>query len=333
MESLRARNSSQSDEYNRTGSFLYFRRELYPSRLPGEYMSYSNEGYALLSYVVDQAAGIPLEEFLEKRIFEPLGMTRSVMDADAGRAKIIAGENITSLFDRDDDGKRYCNDDWSVIPPFRGSACVKSTASDMSKYYQMLSSRGVFEQRRIVPAEAVKLMIGSEFPLTDKPYYCLGLEKRRMEGKVVCEHAGALHGISGRGGMLEDGYAAVVLCNEGEVDVQEFLWACWNYILDIPYEKRHDWAIPDGSRFSRPELLVGDYVSYEGLPVHCIVKEENGELFGSYDGVPGPGFSPVGKVCLLRWTDNRNRDGFLWWNFISEMGKPGQPDAAHVFLL
>lgn len=293
-----------------------------PLGMPGEYMSYSNEGYALLSYVVDQAAGIPLEEFLEKRIFEPLGMTRSVMDADAGRAKIIAGENITSLFDRDDDGKRYCNDDWSVIPPFRGSACVKSTASDMSKYYQMLSSRGVFEQRRIVPAEAVKLMIGSEFPLTDKPYYCLGLEKRRMEGKVVCEHAGALHGISGRGGMLEDGYAAVVLCNEGEVDVQEFLWACWNYILDIPYEKRHDWAIPDGSRFSRPELLVGDYVSYEGLPVHCIVKEENGELFGSYDGVPVR-FLPCGKslfVAVDRQQESRRisvvefyfRDGKTW---------------------
>ena len=54
---------------------------------PGEYMSYSNEGYALLSYIVDQAAGITLEEFLKKRIFEPLGMTRTVLDLDGGEAR------------------------------------------------------------------------------------------------------------------------------------------------------------------------------------------------------------------------------------------------------
>ncbi|MBR0051095.1 MAG: serine hydrolase [Firmicutes bacterium] len=49
---------------------------------PGEYMSYSNEAYAILSYVVDQAAGIPLEQLLMERIFKPLGMTRTILDQD-----------------------------------------------------------------------------------------------------------------------------------------------------------------------------------------------------------------------------------------------------------
>ena len=31
---------------------------------PGEVFSYSNEGYAILSYVVDAAAGVPLEQFM-----------------------------------------------------------------------------------------------------------------------------------------------------------------------------------------------------------------------------------------------------------------------------
>ena len=39
---------------------------------PGENMSYCNEGYAILSYVVDQAAGVPLERFCQERIFAPL---------------------------------------------------------------------------------------------------------------------------------------------------------------------------------------------------------------------------------------------------------------------
>ena len=110
---------------------------------PGEYMSYSNDGYALLSYVVDQAAGISLEEFLDERVFKPLGMTRTVLDLDAGEARKIAGENMTSLFERDEEtGELICDDNWSVLPPFRGCACVKSTASDMTRYYKMLSDKG-----------------------------------------------------------------------------------------------------------------------------------------------------------------------------------------------
>lgn len=34
---------------------------------PGEIMSYSNEGYAILSYVIDKAAGMPLEQFMQER--------------------------------------------------------------------------------------------------------------------------------------------------------------------------------------------------------------------------------------------------------------------------
>ena len=36
---------------------------------PGEVMSYSNEGYALLCYIFDAAAGVPLEQFLKERVF------------------------------------------------------------------------------------------------------------------------------------------------------------------------------------------------------------------------------------------------------------------------
>ena len=71
-----------------------------PLGAPGEYMSYSNEGYALLSYIVDQASGITLEKFLMERIFKPLGMNRTILDLDCSEARALAGDdNITSLFE------------------------------------------------------------------------------------------------------------------------------------------------------------------------------------------------------------------------------------------
>ena len=166
-----------------------------PLGAPGEYMSYSNEAYAILSYVVDKAAGMTLEEFLDKRIFKPLGMNRSVLDLDGSEAEKMSGGNITELFEKDEDGNLYSDKNWSVLPPFRGCACVKSTASDMSKYYLMLAQGGKFEGKQIIPAEAVEILIGREFPETPRPFYCFGLNKRTKAGRVLCEHSGGLHGV------------------------------------------------------------------------------------------------------------------------------------------
>ncbi len=245
----------------------------------GEYMSYSNEGYALLSYVVDQAAGIPLEEYLEKRIFEPLGMTRSMLDIDGSEVRRIAGDdNVTSLFEIDEAGSLVWDDDFSVLPPFRGCACVKSTAHDLTRYYQMLSFRGMFEGRRIVPEEAVEMMIGREFPLKKKPFYCMGLRKFLINGRMACDHQGELHGTSTQGGFLEGGYSVVVLCNQGEVEVEDLQWNCYNYLLGLPLETDLNWAQPSGKVFSQPQILCGDYIVHEGIPTHCIVSYDDGEL-------------------------------------------------------
>ncbi len=253
-----------------------------PLGAPGEYMSYSNDGYAILSYVVDQAAGISLEEYLDTKVFKPLGMTRTVLDLDGSRAREIAGDNITSLFERDDEGNLIWDDNWSVLPPFRGCACVKSTAADMGRYYKALSDYGMFEGKQAIPAEAVELLIGRGYPTREKPFYCLGLEKQLICGKAVCSHSGGLHGVSSKGGLIEGGYSAAVLCNEGDVDVEEVQWICYNYILGLPLRTPHNWAVPNGKEFSMPEALCGDFLCNEGLPVHTVVRYEDGKLCADY---------------------------------------------------
>lgn len=252
-----------------------------PLGMPGEYMSYSNEGYAVLSYIVDQAAGISLEEFLDERIFKPLGMTRTVLDVDASKAKAIADGNMSRLFERDENGRLIQDDNWSILPPFRGCACVKSTARDMTKYYKMISDKGVWDNEQVVPAEAIELLVGDYFPTTEKPYYCLGLDKLLIGGKVICEHSGALHGVSTRGAAIEGGYSAVALCNESEISMEKFHWACYNFILGLPLEEEHYWAVPSGKTFSMPQALCGDFLAKEGVPCHCIITEDGGELVGT----------------------------------------------------
>lgn len=256
---------------------------------PGEYHSYSNEGYAILSYVVDQVAGMPLEEFLKERVFGPLGMTRTVLDLDGSEARALAGGNITSLFERDEDGKLVWDDNFSVLPPFRGCACMKSTARDLTVYYKMLADRGCVDGVQVFPAEAVEILIGKEFPATYRPHYAFGLKKRFFGGKVICEHYGELHGTSTAGGLVETeegGYSVVVLTNEGSVEPDPFLWAGYNLILGLPLDTDQYLFDPVGRAFSDPEALVGDYVAAEGETAHCIVTLEDGRLLADLSGTP-----------------------------------------------
>lgn len=251
---------------------------------PGEQMSYSNEGYAILSYVVDKVSGVTLEEFLDERIFKPLGMTRTVLDLDGKEAIELANGDITDLFDLDENKELYADKRWSKLPPYRGCACVKSTAKDITKYYQMLSQNGKFEGKQIIDPKAVEILIGREFPETSDPFYCFGLSKRLFKDKVICEHSGGLHGVSSNGGFIMGGYSAAALCNQGSKSVQQFVWACYNFVLGLPLDTSHAFAIPSKEKFSMPEALVGKYMSKEDIPAsYCIVtQDENSNLLAKY---------------------------------------------------
>lgn len=274
----------------------------------GQYMSYSNEGYAVLCYVVDAAAGIPLEKFLEERIFQPIGMTRSVLDQDAFLARKIASDgNITALFEQDekDAGNIIGDEDWSVLPPFRACACVKSTAHDMARYYQCLSNQGVIDGKQAIPAKAVEYMIGAGFPELTKPTYCFGLNKRVEDSHVYCEHSGGLHGVSSEGGLLKgENYGFAVLCNEGEMDVTEMLWILYNAVLGYPLEREHIWLFPTETSFEEPQMLLGKYICHEGVPVIARVYLEDGKLMTEKDGET---YSLV--FCGETWFKLLDKDG------------------------
>lgn len=245
---------------------------------PGENMSYSNEGYAVLSYVADMAAGIPLEQFCMERIFRPLGMTRTIMDDDCVSARELSGGNITSLFEREE-GELICDDNWSVLPPFRGCAMVKSTARDMAAYYRCLSNFGMHEGVQLLPRAAVEAMIGPGIPAQEIACYGLGLYKRVKCGHTICEHSGGLHGVSTKGGLLlGEGYGFAVLCNCGDEDMDDIMWTLYNAVMGLPLDTCHRWFVPAGRDFSDPKMLLGRYVGHEGVPSIVTVRLEDGCL-------------------------------------------------------
>jgi len=287
---------------------------------PGEVMSYSNEGYAVLSYVIDKAAGMPLERFMDERIFEPLGMTRTILDNGVTASRIISGGNITSLFEMVD-GVRTCDDCWSILPPYRGCAMVKSTAKDIATYYRMLSNMGMHEGKQVIPAHAVDLLIGRYHPLTEFNVMCMGLNKREFEGHTICEHSGGLHGVSTKGGLLlHEGYGFSVLCNQGDEDMDELMWGMYNAVMGLPLDMSHRWFNPIGYNFSAPEMITGAYISHEGVPSIVIIEEKDGQLLRTRDGVT-TSFAYCGSTRFLSFDSGKDYDQGVRHEFLIRDGK------------
>ena len=287
---------------------------------PGEVMSYSNEGYAILSYVVDKAAGMPLEQFMHERIFAPLGMTRSILDNGVDAARALSGGNITSLFEMND-GRREGDDCWSILPPFRGCAMVKSTARDMAVYYRMLSLFGMHEGRQVIPREAVELLCGKYHALPELNAMCMGINKRPFEDHVLCEHSGGLHGVSTKGGLLlGEGYGFSVLCNQGDEDMDELMWGLYNAVMGMPLDRSHRWFNPVGRAFSAPEMITGTYIGHEGVPSVLTIEEKDGRLTRTRDGAT-TAFAWCGGTRFLSYDPEKDYDQGVRHEFLIRDGK------------
>jgi CubicO group peptidase (beta-lactamase class C family) len=77
MPELRAMKLMRNPTATRDAVYKIISR--YPFQFPtGTMQAYSNSGFWLLGLIIENASGMTYEEYVEKRIFEPLGMTRSM---------------------------------------------------------------------------------------------------------------------------------------------------------------------------------------------------------------------------------------------------------------
>lgn len=114
-------------------SLLEVIRDLPASFEPGERYEYSNSNYNLLALVIERASGLSYGEFLERRIFAPLGMTHSGHHGDAaaiipGRAEGYSPVGLAAL-------ERAPWIDWSVKT---GNGSLYSTAADLLRFARAL---------------------------------------------------------------------------------------------------------------------------------------------------------------------------------------------------
>jgi CubicO group peptidase (beta-lactamase class C family) len=95
---------------------------------PGTSYRYSNGGYAMLALIVEQASGMPFQDFLRQRIFLPLGMTSTL-------AYVAEGPPVPHrAFGYSAEGGQWMRTDQSMTSSVLGDGGIYSSIDDLVRW-------------------------------------------------------------------------------------------------------------------------------------------------------------------------------------------------------
>ncbi len=125
---------------------------------PGEKWKYTQSGINAAARMVEVVSGLTFDAFLQKRLFDPLGMTNTTFYlTDAHRTKLVTAyaKNkesgaLEAVPPRPEFGPRD-------RPP-QGNGGLYSTAADYARFCQMLLNGGTLNGRRYLSAAAMKFL-------------------------------------------------------------------------------------------------------------------------------------------------------------------------------
>jgi len=107
-------------------------------------------------WLIERLSGMGFDEFLQQRLFDPLGMADTGFYVEAEKAPRLAAQYVPT-----DAGSLRRIDDGSFLSPpkfLSGGGGLTSTASDYMKFARMLLNGGEFEGKRLLSEAAVELM-------------------------------------------------------------------------------------------------------------------------------------------------------------------------------
>ncbi len=146
---------------------------------PGSHYQYSNAGINTAARVLEVVSGIPYEEFMQKRLFGPLGMKDTTFwpnaeqvsrlaktyKPDATKKKLVLGGLGQLQADLTDHQHRF--------PMPAGG--LFSTANDVSQFCRMLLNRGELDGRRYISMKSFEALSVRQTPPNIKESYSFGL--------------------------------------------------------------------------------------------------------------------------------------------------------------
>jgi CubicO group peptidase (beta-lactamase class C family) len=167
---------------------------------PGEKWSYSNTGYAILGFLIHKVSGQTYGDFLEARVFKPLGMSATRVISES---EIIPNRAAGYLLVKNEIKNQFwVSPHWNTL----ADGALYSTAADMTKWDAAITARALLKPESYA-------QMWTPAPLDDGKSYPYGFAWDLLEvnGHRLQEHGGAWQGFTAHYARYPDDQLSVIV--------------------------------------------------------------------------------------------------------------------------
>lgn len=247
----------------------------------GERQEYSNTGYQLLAEIVERVSGQPFPQFLQERVFEPLGMTKTIVRSDANR--VIEG--LATSYRPEAQGFAL----EPSVSAIYGPTGIISTPRDLLLWGDALNA-GTIGGADVIEAMAAR----STLPDGRRLIATNGQEYRQFRGVETWSHGGTAGGFRSFLLRIPDARMSIaVIGNRGD-----FLKAA--FAFDVASIVLHDQLEPEpvtqfvAETGTALDCYVGDYRVSAGV-ILSLRREGDNLTVASFGDGPGTPLPQIGK--------------------------------------
>ncbi|MEK4564629.1 serine hydrolase domain-containing protein [Alkalihalobacillus sp. FSL R5-0424] len=272
---------------------------------PGHSFSYSNDGYALLGMIIERVSELSYEVYIEKNIFEPLGMKNSFFHLDRideQAACLYSVDPFTATVEP--------SPVWWDAPPMRPAGYAKSTVDDMLRFGDVFLKEG----SGILTLKSLDMLTSKHIEAEPGVYYGYGLLIiPDYFGKTLITHGGSIKGASAQFAVLPDSdIAGICLTNMAGAPAEALLKGAVQCEMNIEPDKvaleYEDYVLSETDRHA----IIGTYQSSEGLTIKVyekdttlIVEFQGNEMPHRSVGQRAVTITMQGTEFLLQFSDDR----------------------------
>ncbi|MBT8288588.1 MAG: beta-lactamase family protein [Bacteroidia bacterium] len=199
-----------------------------PDRIyePGDVHSYSNFGYTLIGYIIQEVSGIPYEEYIQTKIFKPLKMNHSGIKQPLPEP---IKPNLVKSYVWEDEQVELTRDFTNTLP---GGGVIAS-AKDMSHYMLMHLNGGSFKETELLSSEFHEMLTSQHYGSKDTRYgICYAFFENRWTGRRSIEHSGGQLGFVSLMVLIPETGTGIFIAQNNRKDAGGFRYDMTRAILD-----------------------------------------------------------------------------------------------------
>ncbi len=276
---------------------------------PGERWQYCNSGYLLLGAVIEKVSGLSYEAFLQKNIFDKLGMadTHYDMPNKMIRGRVAGYSNGAAGIEN----SMYI----SMTQPHAAGALV-SSVDDLAKWDAALYGSKLLKQSTLKQAWTSHILKNDKDTL-----YGYGWNILRSDDLTLVEHGGGIPGFSTFALRVPQHKLFVAVLANTNNPALEPIYVAWQLALRTMGQPHGE---PNSFAISKKDLakLVGKYKVNELFDI--AFRQKKNTLFVEF----GAG-SPLVEICAMGQHEFFVKDSFLRFRFVA--GDDSNVTAVKIF--